>query len=95
MATSAPPKSFISDLGPSRVATVEATVTSLDSIREVEQRSGRKTRVRNLLLYDGTSQIELLLWGRDVALVTVGEEHRVVDGWVKYHRGNPESSLSR
>ena len=95
MATSKPPSTFISDLKPSRVATVEATVTKLDSIREVEQRLGGTTRVRNVLLKDGTGEIVLVLWGKDVELVTEGEKVRVVDGWVKDYRGRPQISLGR
>ena len=95
MATSKPPLTFISDLKPSRVATVEATVTKLDSIREVEQRLGGTTRVRNVLLKDGTGEIVLVLWGKDVELVTEGEKVRVVDGWVKDYRGRAQISLGR
>ena len=95
MPTSKPPSTFISDLKPSRVATVEATVTKLDSIREVEQRLGGTTRVRNVLLKDGTGEIVLVLWGKDVELVTEGEKVRVVDGWVKDYRGRPQISLGR
>ena len=95
MPTSKPPSTFISDLKPSRVATVEATVTKLDSIRELEQRLGGTTRVRNVLLNDGTGEIVLVLWGKDVELVTEGEKVRVVDGWVKDYRGRPQISLGR
>ena len=95
MPTSKPPSTFISDLKPSRVATVEAVVTKLDPIREVEQRLGGTTRVRNVLLNDGTGEIVLVLWGKDVELVTEGEKVRVVDGWVKDYRGRPQISLGR
>ena len=95
MPTSKPPSTFISDLKPSRVVTVEATVTKLDSIREVEQRLGGTTRVRNVLLTDGTGEIVLVLWGKDVELVAEGQKVRVVDGWVKDYRGRPQISLGR
>lgn len=95
MPTSKPPSTFISDLKPSRVATVEATAAKLDSIREVEQRLGGTTRVRNVLLKDGTGETVLVLWGKDVELVTEGEKVRVVDGWVKDYRGRPQISLGR
>ena len=95
MATSKPPLTFISGLKPSRVATVEAPVTKLDSIREVEQRLGGPTRVRNVRLKDGTGEIVLVLRGKDVELVTEGEKVRVVDGWVKDYRGRPQISLGR
>ena len=95
MPTSKLPSTFISDLKPSRVATVEATATKLDLIREVEQRLGGTTRVRNVLLNDGTGEIVLVLWGKDVELVAEGEKVRVVDGWVKDYRGRPQISLGR
>ena len=40
MSLGAPPKTFISDLRPGRVAMSEATVARLEAIREVEPRSG-------------------------------------------------------
>ncbi|EQD52421.1 acetyltransferase, GNAT family [mine drainage metagenome] len=43
--SSPPPKTFISDLRPGRVATIEATVTKLEPVREVEQRLGGKKKV--------------------------------------------------
>ena len=87
MPASPPPRTFISDLRPSRVATVEATVTKLEPVREVEQRLGGTTRVRNVVLNDGTGEIVLVLWGKDVELVAEGEKVRVVGGWVKDYRG--------
>ena len=56
---------------------------------------GGTTRVRNVLLNDGTGEIVLVLWSKDVELVTEGEKVRVVDGWVKDYRGRPQISLGR
>ena len=44
MPESQPPATFISDLRPSRVATIEATVSELQPAREIETRGGRKTK---------------------------------------------------
>lgn len=93
MAASAPPKTFISDLRPSRVATIEATVVQLEPIREVDQRDGTKKKVRNGRLKDGTGEISLVLWGDEVELVTEGEQVRIVEGWVKDYKGRPQISL--
>ena len=41
---SKPPAIFISDLRPSRVATIDATVSELQPAREIVTRGGRKTR---------------------------------------------------
>lgn len=95
MPESAPPKTFISDLRPGRVATFEAVVATLDPPREVEQRSGTKTRVRNGTLRDGTGDVSIVLWGKEVDLVNEGDRIRIVDGWVKEYKGRPEISLGR
>lgn len=95
MAASAPPKTFISDLRPSRVATLEATVAKLEPVREVEQRTGGMKKVRNAVLKDRTGEISLVLWGEETELVHEGETVRLVDGWVKDYRGRPQISLGR
>jgi len=95
MATSVPPKTFISDLRPGRVATFEATVAKLEQIREVEQRTGGTKKVRNGTLKDGTGEISLVLWGDEVELVTEGDKVRIVEGWVKDYKGRPQVSLGK
>jgi replication factor A1 len=95
MPTSAPPKTFISDLRPGRLATIEATVTKLEPTREVEQRLGGMKKVRDGVLKDGTGEISLVLWGAEVELVAEGDAVRVVDGWVKEYKGRPQISLGR
>lgn len=90
---SAPPKTFISDLRPGRVATIEATVARLEPIREVEQRSGGLKKVRNGTLKDRTGEISLVLWGDEVELVAEGDTVRIVEGWVKDYKGRPQISL--
>jgi replication factor A1 len=94
-AASPPPKTFISDLRPGRVATIEVTVTHLEPVREVEQRTGGTKKVRNGSLRDGTGEIALVLWGSEVDLVTEGEQIRIVEGWVKDYKGRPQVSLGR
>jgi replication factor A1 len=95
MTEGAPPKTFISDLRPGRVATFEATVSKLDPAREIEQRSGATTKVRNGQLRDGTGEVSIVLWGKEVDLVAEGDKIRIVDGWVKEYKGRPEVSLGR
>jgi len=95
MSTGTPPKTFVSDLRPGRVATFEATVAKLEPIREVEQRTGGTKKVRNGILNDGTGEISLVLWGEEVELVGEGEHVRVVEGWVKDYKGRPQVSLGR
>ncbi len=95
MTEGVPPRTFISDLRPGRVATFEATVAKLEEPREVPQRTGGTTRVRRGTLRDGTGEITLVLWGREVDLVVEGDPVRIVEGWVKEYKGRPEVSLGR
>ena len=92
---SVPPKTFISDLRPGRVATVEASVARLEPPREVAQRAGGTTKVRDGTLRDGTGEIAFVLWGDEVELVAAGETIRIVDGWVKDYQGKPQIGLGR
>ncbi len=95
MTTGKPPATFISDLRPSRVATIEATVIQLEPAREITTRDGGKTRVRNGRLKDGTGEITLVLWGNEVDAVEQGERVRITEGWVKDYQGRPQISLGR
>lgn len=95
MPEGAPPKTFISDLRPGRVATFEAVVAKLEPPREIEQRNGGKTQVRNGTLQDSTGEISIVLWGKEVEMVAVGDRIRIVEGWVKEYKGRPEISLGR
>ena len=90
-----PAATFISDLRPSRVATFDATVASLEPTREVETKEGVARKVRHATLRDATGEITLVLWGSEVDRVSVGERVRVVDGWVSDRRGRPQVSLGR
>lgn len=89
-----PPGVFISDLRPSRVATFEANVSSLETPREVETKEGVRT-VRHGVLSDPTGEIGLVLWGPEVGLVQAGDRVRIVEGWVSNRRGRPQVSLGR
>jgi replication factor A1 len=95
MSAGAPPKTFVSDLRPGRVATFEATVVKLEPVREVEQRVGGRKKVRNGLLTDGTGEISFVLWGDEVEMVAEGDKVRIVEGWVKDYKGRPQVSLGR
>jgi|SRR5580658_1821504 ssDNA-binding replication factor A large subunit len=95
MPDSVPPKMFISDLRPERVATIEATVSKLEPIRDFEPKSGGSKKVRNGTLKDGTGEIALVLWGDEVDRVSEGEKVRIVDGWVKDYKGRPQISLGK
>jgi replication factor A1 len=93
MSTSAPPKTFISDLRPSRTATIEASVVQLDAVREITQRDGTKKNVRSVRLRDETGEVSLVLWGDEVEMVNEGDHVRIIHGWVKDYQGRPQISL--
>lgn len=95
MSTGKPPATFISDLRPSRVATIEATVSELEAPREITTRDGGRKRVRNGRLKDATGEISLVLWGSEVDLVALGDRVRITEGWVSDYRGRPQLSLGR
>jgi len=90
-----PASTFVSDLRPSRVATLEAVVASLEATREVETKEGARRKVRNGVLRDATGEIAIVLWGSEVDLVAAGDRVRVVDGWVSDRRGRAQISLGR
>ena len=95
MSDSEPPKTYISDLRPSRTATVEAVVARLEEVREVPTREGGTKKVRNGRLQDRTGEIGLVLWGSEVDLVSAGDRIRIIEGWVKDYQGRPQISLGR
>jgi ssDNA-binding replication factor A large subunit len=95
MPESTPPKTFISDLRPGRLATFEAVVAKLEPLREIEQRTGGKTKVQNGTLKDGTGEVAIVLWGKEVEQVAEGDKVRLVDAWVKEYKGRPEVSIGR
>ena len=95
MPTSRPPATYVSDLRPSRMATVEGSITALEAVREVETRGGARKKVRNAKLKDATGEISLVLWGAEVDLVQEGDRVRIVEGWVSDYRGRPQISLGR
>lgn len=90
-----PAATYISDLRPSRVATFEAEVVSLEAVREVETKDGVPRKVRQALLRDATGEITLVLWGSEVGLVEPGDRLRLVDAWVSERRGRPQVTLGR
>jgi len=95
MPDSKPPATYVADLRPSRVATVEATVAQLEPVREIETREGGRKKVRNGKLKDATGEISLVLWGSEVDLVQEGDRIAVIEGWVSDYRGRPQISLGR
>ena len=95
MPESRPPATFVTDLKPNRLATLEGTVVSLEPIREVAIPGGAQKRVRTGRLKDATGEIALTLWGEEVEWVQEGDRVRIQEGWVKDYKGRPQLSLGR
>ena len=95
MPESRPPATYVSDLRPNRVATLEGTVVHLEATREVLVDGGSTKKVRNARLKDATGEIALTLWGHEVDLVSEGDRVRITDGWVKDYKGRLQISLGR
>ena len=91
MPASKPPATFVSDLRPSRVATVEGTVSELEAVRDIATRDGTTKKVRNGKLRNATGEISLVLWGSEVDLAQLGDRVRIVEGWVSDFRGRPQN----
>ena len=90
-----PPATYISDLRPNRLASIEATVDSLEPVREVTVGAGNLKKVRNARLRDATGEVVLVLWGDEVDLVHEGERIQIREGWVKDYKGRLQISLGR
>ncbi|MDE1836468.1 MAG: hypothetical protein KGJ23_07625 [Euryarchaeota archaeon] len=96
MPESRPPATYISDLRPNRVASIEASVVSVEPTREVAVGTGGSKKVRNVRLKDGTGEVVLVLWGNEVDLVQEeGQKVRISEGWVKDYKGHLQISLGR
>jgi ssDNA-binding replication factor A large subunit len=95
MTESKPPATFIADLRPNRVATVEGVVVQLEGAREITGDRGPPRKVRNAKLKDKTSEIALVLWGDEVELVSEGDRILITEGWVRDYKGRAQISLGR
>lgn len=95
MRESRPPSTYITDLRPNRVATLEASVEEVEPVREVLLEGGARRRVQNVRLGDGTGEVQLVLWGEEVDRIRKGDRVRIRDGWVKDYKGRLQISLGR
>ena len=95
MPESRPPSTFVTDLKPNRLASLEGTVVALEPVREVAVPGGAQKRVRTARLQDATGEIVLTLWGEEVEMVQEGDRIRIQEGWVKDYKGRPQLSLGR
>jgi replication factor A1 len=75
-------------------ATIEATITAISPVRDVDTSRGR-SRVADATLTDTTGTVTFTLWGDEADRYRVGQRLKIVDGWVKEYRGRLQLSLGR
>jgi replication factor A1 len=75
-------------------ATIDATITAISAVRNVETSRGASV-VADATLQDESGTITLTLWGEDTKKYTVGQKIRITDGWVKDFRGKLQISMGR
>jgi replication factor A1 len=75
-------------------ATIDATITQISPVRDVNTSRG-PARVADATLQDETGTITLSLWGDDIKRYAVGQKVRITDGWVKDFRGKLQISMGR
>ncbi len=92
---SRPPATYVTDLRPNRVATLEAQVAEVGPVREVMLEKGISRKVQEARLRDKTGEVTLVLWGSEVDRVHSGERVRILEGWVRDYKGRLQISLGR
>ena len=80
--------SKIDDLEEAKEATIFAKVNKIGELRTFNKRNGNKGRVVNITLSDETGTCNLVLWDKDVNLVTnktikIGSDIKVINGYIK------------
>jgi ssDNA-binding replication factor A large subunit len=79
-------------------ALIEGEIEEVGAVKEFTGRSGKKNRVVNILISDGTGMCRISLWGRDVSIakkMRPGMWARVVNGKVKVSSYGTEVSLGK
>jgi len=75
-------------------ATIDATITAISAVRNVETSRGASV-VADATLQDESGTITLTLWGDDTKKYQVGQKVHITDGWVKDFRGKLQVSMGR
>ena len=75
-------------------ATLEATITAISAVRQVNSMRG-PSQVADATIQDATGSIVLTLWGAEATKFQVGQKLKITDGWVKEYRGKLQVSMGR
>ncbi len=73
---------------------LKAKVIEKSPIKEVFSRAGRKLKLSNATISDGTGSIKLTLWNEQIGLVSEGDSIRIKNANVKSFRGERMLNLS-
>ncbi|MFC1741450.1 SOSS complex subunit B family protein [Nanoarchaeota archaeon] len=78
---------FIKDLQPRQTnVEVEGEVTEMSDVREFDK-FGKKGRVANAIIKDGTGTVKLSLWNEQIEKVKVGDTVKIEKGYVGEYQG--------
>ena len=73
---------------------ITAIVSEKSSIREFDK-FGKKGRVCNAILEDGSGSITLTLWNDEIESLNVGDKVKLSNGWVSEFRGEKQISTGK
>jgi replication factor A1 len=88
-------KMKISELKPGMNATIEGEVISIEPTREVRTKFGKLIRVANATVNDGSGEIVVTLWEKDIERVSIGDKIKIENGWVSEFKGAVQLSAGR
>lgn len=74
---------------------VEGEIVELSEAREVVTRFGKRTSVADAKLKDASGDVQLTLWGDDIAKFAVGDKVKIENGWVSEFKGNKQLSSGK
>jgi len=78
----------ITELKPGMNATIEGEIISIEPTREVRTKFGKLIRVANATLKDGSGEVVITLWEKDIDKVSIGDKIEIENGWVSEFKGS-------
>jgi len=90
----------ISDIKPEMECTVIGKITGITQLKNFNRKNGSTGKVINLELYDETGSCGLVLWDKDVELVSkktiqIGTKVKVINGYIKNGFNGIEINIGR
>lgn len=74
---------------------LEAKVVDVSEPRSVNTKFGYQTKVATATLDDGSGQILLTLWGKQIDEVNVGDTVKITKGYVSEFKGEMQLNVPR